>query len=116
MEDTSLRAARGGGEEPRYEFLREMREFLDRRRGDAVLLAEANVPEDRLPKYFQNANQFQMLFSFILNQHVFLAMAREEAAPLADGPALGEATLQFKRAPMTSGLRDREEPWRSRGE
>jgi len=82
IEDTSERGRRGGGEEPRYELLRELREFLDRRRGDAVLLAEVNVPPARIPKYFGDGDRFQMLFNFILNQYLSLALARQQAAPL----------------------------------
>jgi maltose alpha-D-glucosyltransferase/alpha-amylase len=82
VEDTSERGQRGGGEERRYELLSELREFLDRRRGDSVLLAEVNVPPDRIPKYYGDGDRFQMLFNFILNQDLFLALARQEAAPL----------------------------------
>ncbi|HEV2292211.1 MAG TPA: alpha-amylase family protein [Tepidisphaeraceae bacterium] len=85
IEDTSVRGQRGGGEEPRFELLGELREFLDRRRGDAVLLAEVNVPPDRVPKYYGDGDRFQMLFNFILNQYLFLALARQEAAPLERG-------------------------------
>ena len=85
IEDTSVRGERGGGEVPRYELLSELREFLDRRRGDAVLLAEVNVPPERLPKYYGDGDRFQMLFNFILNQYLFLALARREAEPLARG-------------------------------
>ena len=66
-------------------MLSELREFLDRRRGDAILLAEANVQADRIPKYFDDGQRFQMLFNFILNQRLFLALARRQAAPLAEG-------------------------------
>jgi maltose alpha-D-glucosyltransferase/alpha-amylase len=82
IEDTTVRAERGGGEEPRLELLSELREFLDRRRGDAVLLAEANVPADHIPKYYGHGERFQMLFNFRLNQYLFLTLARQEASPL----------------------------------
>ena len=82
IEDTTVRAKRGGGEKPRLEFLSELREFLDRRRGDAVLLAEANVPADHIPKYYGHGERFQMLFNFRLNQYLFLALARQEASPV----------------------------------
>lgn len=88
IEDTTVRADRGGGEEPRLELLSELREFLDRRRGDAVLLAEANVPLDHIHKYYGGGDRFQMLFNFHLNQCLFLALARRQSAPLARG--LGE--------------------------
>jgi len=37
------------------------------------------------------------------------------AVPPGNGPALGEASLQFKRAPKDKRLRDRDEPWGKRG-
>jgi maltose alpha-D-glucosyltransferase / alpha-amylase len=65
-------------------FLSEMREFVSSRRSDAILLAEANVEPDQIPTYFGNGNRMHMLFNFILNQYMFLALARQEAAPLRD--------------------------------
>jgi maltose alpha-D-glucosyltransferase/alpha-amylase len=66
-------------------FLGEMREFLSSRRGDAVLLAEANVEPDKIPVYFGKGDRMHMLFNFLLNQYMFLALARKEAASLRDG-------------------------------
>ncbi|WP_236147008.1 alpha-amylase family protein [Scytonema millei] len=66
-------------------FLIEMRAFLVSRRADAVLLAEANVDADQIPVYFGNGDKMQLLFSFLLNQHMFLALARQDAATLIDG-------------------------------
>ncbi len=66
-------------------FLSEMREFLLSRRGDAVLLAEANVETDEFAVYFGNGDRMHMLFNFWLNQHMFLAFARQDAAPLCHG-------------------------------
>jgi maltose alpha-D-glucosyltransferase/alpha-amylase len=68
-----------------YVYLREIREFLSWRQGDAIVLAEANVPMETVPKYFDDGDKMQMLFSFIVNQHLILAIARESAAPLVDG-------------------------------
>ncbi|MBD2307414.1 alpha-glucosidase C-terminal domain-containing protein [Chroococcidiopsis sp. FACHB-1243] len=67
------------------EFLIDMRAFLVSRRADAVLLAEANVDADQIPVYFGNGDKMQLLFSFLLNQHMFLALARQDAATLIDG-------------------------------
>ncbi|PLZ99828.1 trehalose synthase [Fischerella thermalis CCMEE 5268] len=73
-------------ESPNLEsFLREMREFLMSRRGDAVLLAEANVPPEKIPVYFGNGDRCQMLFNFLLNQHIFLALARKDSQTLREG-------------------------------
>jgi maltose alpha-D-glucosyltransferase/alpha-amylase len=68
-----------------YQYLREFREFLSWRTGDAILLAEANVAVDKILQYFGSGDKMHMLFNFILNQHVFLALARKEALPLLEG-------------------------------
>ena len=66
-------------------YLKEMRDFLSWRRGDAILLAEANVAASDLAKYFGDGDIMQMLFSFIVNQQVILALARENAEPIIQG-------------------------------
>ncbi|MDY6782120.1 MAG: alpha-amylase family protein [Cyanobacteriota bacterium] len=68
-----------------YEYLKQIRNFLSWRRGDAILLAEANIPMKRVPDYFGEGDRMQMLFNFILNQNLILALARENADPLANG-------------------------------
>lgn len=65
-----------------YAFIEEIHHFLSWRRGDAMLLAEANVDPDQLPHYFGDADRMHMLFNFILNQHLYLALARQTAEPL----------------------------------
>ena len=71
--------------EEHYAYLREFRDFLSWRRGDAILLAEANVSREKTAQYFGDGAKIQMLFSFLVNQAYFLALAREEAAPLLQG-------------------------------
>ena len=71
--------------EDQYEYLREFRDFLSWRRGDAILLAEANVSQEKVAQYFGDDARLQMLFSFLVNQYYFLALAKQEAAPLAEG-------------------------------
>jgi maltose alpha-D-glucosyltransferase/alpha-amylase len=68
-----------------YQYLREFRDFLSWRRGDAILLAEANVAMEKIPEYFGDGNKLHMLFNFMVNQHFFLALAREQALPLIEG-------------------------------
>lgn len=68
-----------------YLYLREMRDFLSWRRGDAIILAEANVVMENVPKYFGDGDRLQMLFNFMVNQHLLLAIAREDATPLKQG-------------------------------
>ncbi|NJK86163.1 MAG: trehalose synthase, partial [Bacteroidales bacterium] len=52
--------------------------------GDVMLLAEANDIAEELPKYFGNGDRMNVLFNFLLNQHMFLALAREDARPIED--------------------------------
>ncbi|MER5606088.1 alpha-amylase family protein [Micromonospora tulbaghiae] len=65
-----------------FEFLTDLRQHVQWRRGDAVLLAEANVEPDELPVYFGDGsgsgNRIHMLFDFMLNGRLMLALARED--------------------------------------
>ncbi len=66
-----------------FDYLREFRELLSWRRGDAVILAEANAEKEELVEYFgPTGDRLPMLFNFLLNQRQFLAMARGDAAPI----------------------------------
>jgi maltose alpha-D-glucosyltransferase/alpha-amylase len=67
-----------------HDYLRELRAFMTRRRGDAILLAEANEPADKLAAYFgdQHGDQMHMLFNFLGNQASYLSLVRGEARPL----------------------------------
>lgn len=67
-----------------YRYIGDMREFLQWRRGDAILLAEANVGPDKVSEYFGDGDRMHMLFNFLVNQNVFLGMHRERAQPIAD--------------------------------
>ncbi|HYI23132.1 MAG TPA: alpha-amylase family protein [Candidatus Limnocylindrales bacterium] len=68
-----------------HDYLRDLRAFVSRRRGDAILLAEANEPLDKLPLFFgdEHGDQMHMLFDFIGNQALYLALVRGDATPIA---------------------------------
>jgi trehalose synthase len=68
-----------------HELLRDLRRFMGRRRGEAVLLGEVNLPPDQQRQFFgdEDGDELQLIFSFTVNQAMYLALAREEAAPLA---------------------------------
>ncbi len=76
-------------------IFREMRDFLSWRRGDAIILAEANVVYDEVPNYFGDGEKLQMLFDFILMENIYLALARGEAEPiiraLKEAPAIPDS-------------------------
>ncbi len=79
-----------------FDFLTDLRSYVSWRRGDALLLAEANVPGEELLAYFGDrggsANRLHMLFDFMLNDALVLALARRRAEPLlmalTQGPEL----------------------------
>src|SRR4029079_19703817 len=66
-----------------FEYLKEFREFLQWRVGDAVLLGEANVPPAQTLPYFADGDGLHLMFNFWVNQHLFLSLATEDARPLA---------------------------------
>ncbi|WP_431915585.1 alpha-amylase family protein [Micromonospora wenchangensis] len=71
-----------------FDFLTDLRQHVQWRRGDAVLLAEANVEPDQLPVYFGDGsgsgNRIHMLFDFMLNGRLMLALAREDPEAIID--------------------------------
>jgi maltose alpha-D-glucosyltransferase/alpha-amylase len=71
------------GQDP-HNFLVNLRAFLNRRRGDAILLAEANLPPEDQRRFFgdEGGDEMHMLFNFVLNQHIFLALVRQDPAPI----------------------------------
>lgn len=68
-----------------FDMLRTFREFVQWRRGDAVLLAEANIlPEDDLEYFGHDGDRSHMMFNFQVNQHLFYALASADGGPLID--------------------------------
>ena len=66
-----------------YEFLHEMRDFLQWRRRDAILLAEANVPPDENLEYFgELGDRLQLMLNFPVNQRIYYALATGDLKPL----------------------------------
>ena len=76
---------KGAGVEPvkDYALLQEMRKFLQWRRRDAILLAEANVPPRESLEYFgDEGDRLQMMLNFPVNQRLFYALASGDTGPL----------------------------------
>jgi maltose alpha-D-glucosyltransferase/alpha-amylase len=68
-----------------HDYLRDIADFAGRRRGDVMLLAEANEPIGKIERFFgDRGNQMHMLFSFITNQALYLSFVRHNATPVAD--------------------------------
>jgi maltose alpha-D-glucosyltransferase/alpha-amylase len=67
-----------------YDMLRSLREFLQWRQGDAIILAEANVvPKTDMEYFGDDGDRMQMMFNFHVNQHLFYALAAADCGPLA---------------------------------
>jgi maltose alpha-D-glucosyltransferase / alpha-amylase len=70
------------GTPPGYGYLREFRDFLSWRSGDAIMLAEANVTTDVMLEYFGDGDRMHMMFNFLANQALFLSLVRQDPKPL----------------------------------
>jgi maltose alpha-D-glucosyltransferase / alpha-amylase len=69
-----------------FEYLSEIRTFLQWRSGSAILLGEANVLPDENRKYFgsDGGDGIHMMFNFFVNQYLFYTLATGEVEPLAE--------------------------------
>ncbi|QWT18845.1 alpha-amylase family protein [Bacillus sp. NP157] len=84
-----------------FDMLRSFRELLQWRKGDAIILAEANVlPKDDLAYFGDDGDRLQMMFNFQVNQNLFYALASGDVRPLAGAlektrprPATGQWAL-----------------------
>jgi maltose alpha-D-glucosyltransferase/alpha-amylase len=67
-----------------HKLLRDLRSYIGRRAGDAVLMGEVNLPPPQLREFFgaENGDELQVVLSFTVNQAMYLALAREDATPL----------------------------------
>lgn len=91
-----------------YEMLREFAQFLSWRRGDAIVLAEANVqPGDDLHYFGDQGERLQMMFNFAANQRLFYALASGDSRPLQD--ALNETKPRPASAQWGQFLRNHDE-------
>jgi trehalose synthase len=73
-----------GVEDDPHGFLRSLRSFATRRRGETLLLGEVNAELKALSRFFgdEDGDQLNAQFAFLLNQNLWLSLAREDAEPL----------------------------------
>jgi maltose alpha-D-glucosyltransferase/alpha-amylase len=104
-------AEKGAGlKKPREQFnmLRTLREFLQWRQGDAIILAEANVlPKTDLDYFGEDGDRMHMMFNFQVNQTLFYALAGSDCAPLAK--ALEATRMRPQSAQWGQFLRNHDE-------
>ena len=78
-----------------HELIRDLRAFLGRRDGEAMLLGEVNLEPEEARKFFgADGDELHMLFDFVGMQALYLALARGDAEPLRralrDAPEIPE--------------------------
>ncbi len=100
--------AGGKGEHTHFEYLREFRRFLQWRKGDAILLGEANVMPKESKKYFgDEGDGIHLMFNFYVNQYLFYALATSDTKPLSD--ALEATRSHFPTSQWAHFLRNHDE-------
>jgi maltose alpha-D-glucosyltransferase/alpha-amylase len=65
-----------------HHILRDLRSFSSSRRIDAALLGEADVPAEELRDFFGEGNELHLLYNFLLDNYLFLALATGRAEPI----------------------------------
>jgi maltose alpha-D-glucosyltransferase / alpha-amylase len=72
--------------EKHFEYLAEFRRFLEWRSARTIMLGEANVLPAENEKYFgeDGGDGVHMMFNFFVNQHLFHALATEDASTLVE--------------------------------
>jgi maltose alpha-D-glucosyltransferase/alpha-amylase len=75
----------GAIEDP-HELLADLRAYLGRRRGDAILLGEVNLPPAEQRAFFGRGGrrELDLVFNFHAMQAMYLALARQDATPLEE--------------------------------
>ncbi|SFF95783.1 alpha-amylase family protein [Pontibacter chinhatensis] len=105
-----LESHQGGKQNPKYNFdyLRDLRRFLQWRKGDAVLLGEANVLPKESKEYFgYEGSGIHLMFNFYVNQYMFYALATADIEPLKE--ALEATRITFPTSQWAHFLRNHDE-------
>jgi len=81
-----------------HQYLKELRAFLQRRQGDAILLGEVNLPPDEQRRYFgdEDGDELHLVFNFSVMQRIYLGLARHDAT------AVEEAMRELPPVPFDS--------------
>jgi maltose alpha-D-glucosyltransferase/alpha-amylase len=67
-----------------HRYLKDLRAFVQRRKGDAILLGEVNLPPKEQRDYFgdEDGDELNLVFNFTVMQRIYLALARGDAGPV----------------------------------
>jgi trehalose synthase len=77
----------GTGDDPGAgkRWLHSLREYAMRRRGAVMLMGECNVAKEEVESFFEDhGDALHLQLAFLINQRLWLSLARGEAAPLED--------------------------------
>jgi len=95
-------------EQLKFDYLKDLRRFLQWRSGDAVLLGEANVLPKETKNYFgENGDGIHLMFNFYVNQYLFYALATGETKQLID--ALEQTRTEMQSSQWAHFLRNHDE-------
>ncbi|WP_112238337.1 alpha-amylase family protein [Kribbella monticola] len=104
------KGAQDAGRLPRpHDYLRDLRAFLGRRDGQAMLLGEVNLPYKDTRRFFgdEDGDELTMCFDFIGMQKLYLSLARSEPAELVK--ALRERPVPPEEAQWGTFVRNHDE-------
>lgn len=68
--------------EDHQKIVREFRQYLEEISNEAILLGETDVEPRKYSDFFGDGDKFQMLLNFYLSNYIFLALAKQEKAPI----------------------------------
>jgi maltose alpha-D-glucosyltransferase/alpha-amylase len=68
-----------------HRYLKDLRSFVQRRKGEAIMLGEVNLPPKQQRMFFgdEDGDELNLVFNFSVMQRVYLALARADARPVA---------------------------------
>jgi maltose alpha-D-glucosyltransferase/alpha-amylase len=72
-----------------HRYLKELRSFVQRRTGEAILLGEVNLPPKQQREFFgdEDGDELNLVFNFSVMQRIYLALARQDATPVEEALA-----------------------------
>jgi len=67
-----------------HAFLRKLRQFVDERYPNSLLLAEANQWPEDVVQFFADSNEFHMAYHFPIMPRLFMALRQEDRRPILE--------------------------------
>lgn len=89
------------------QFILKIKDFIQEKYASAALLAEADVRPDELDTFIGNEEKMDMLFNFIFNNYLFLAMASHSAKPFA--VSFEKTTIPLDKCQWVNFIRNNDE-------